>query len=117
VFPLDLRAPCSAQFVLLLAGGMTADLQNGAGSDKHITGEIAAGMLMLRALDRSYTQLLETAKREWERKYTGPEPSDTCMSVRISSGDASPKKWHRLPADGLAKNMGRMPMPRCSSST
>ncbi len=39
-----------------------------------------------RALDVNYVQVLATAQTRWERDFEGKDPSDACVSVRISSG-------------------------------
>jgi hypothetical protein len=41
-----------------------------------------------RALDMEYARLLETAKRQWARNFAGKDPSDACVSVRVTSGDS-----------------------------
>ena len=38
------------------------------------------------ALDMNYARVLETAKAQWERNFEGKDPSDACVSVRITSG-------------------------------
>ena len=38
------------------------------------------------ALDQSYSRVLKAASDEWQRRFGGREPSDSCVSVRISSG-------------------------------
>jgi hypothetical protein len=40
-----------------------------------------------QALDSNYSRLLEGAKDHWERNYAGKDPSDACVSVRVTSGD------------------------------
>jgi hypothetical protein len=50
-----------------------------------------------RALDKSYTRMRERAKAAWARHDAGKDPSDACVSVRVtpaaeSSGSASPRK-------------------------
>ena len=37
------------------------------------------------AIDNSYRRLLDAARHEWEQRFAGPNPSDACVSVRISS--------------------------------
>jgi len=37
-----------------------------------------------RALEKNYSRISEAARREWERKFRGADPSDACVSVRIS---------------------------------
>ena len=38
------------------------------------------------ALDVNYAKVLATAQTRWESAYTGNDPSDACVSVRITSG-------------------------------
>ena len=38
------------------------------------------------ALDVNYGRVLESARMQWERNFEGKDPSDACVSVRISSG-------------------------------
>ena len=38
------------------------------------------------ALDMNYARVLAAAKTRWERNFEGKDPSDACVSVRISSG-------------------------------
>ena len=38
------------------------------------------------ALDVNYTRVLESARNQWERHFADGDPSDACVSVRISSG-------------------------------
>ena len=35
------------------------------------------------ALDRSYTQLRERARTQWQQRCAGGDPSDACVHVRI----------------------------------
>jgi hypothetical protein len=39
------------------------------------------------ALDMNYARVMEIARNEWEHTFAGKDPSDACVSVRISSGD------------------------------
>jgi len=41
-----------------------------------------------QALDSNYSRLLETAQQQWERNFSGKDPSDACVSVRVTSGDS-----------------------------
>ena len=41
-----------------------------------------------QTLDVTYARLLETAKQEWERHCSGNDPSDACVSVRVTSDDS-----------------------------
>jgi len=38
------------------------------------------------ALDVNYARVLDTARGQWERCFEGSDPSDACVSVRITSG-------------------------------
>lgn len=38
------------------------------------------------ALDMNYARVLTMAKAQWERNFEGNDPSDACVSVRITSG-------------------------------
>jgi hypothetical protein len=38
------------------------------------------------ALDQSYSRMLKAASAEWQRQFGGKDPSDSCVTVRISSG-------------------------------
>jgi hypothetical protein len=38
------------------------------------------------ALDVNYGRVLASARMQWERNFEGKDPSDACVSVRISSG-------------------------------
>ena len=39
-----------------------------------------------QALDVNYARVLDGAKSQWERYFEGNDPSDACVSVRITSG-------------------------------
>jgi len=39
-----------------------------------------------QALDMSYVRILATAQTHWEQNFAGKDPSDACVTVRISSG-------------------------------
>ena len=38
------------------------------------------------ALDVNYARVLATAQTRWEQHFAGKDPSDSCVTVRISSG-------------------------------
>lgn len=57
-----------------------------------------------QALDLNHTRMLDVAKKYWERKYAATDPSDACVSVRITSGK-SPKT--QLPCGGILKKPGQ----------
>ncbi len=47
-------------------------------------GELVTGLRS--ALDQSYSRVLKAASDEWQRRFGGKDPSDDCVSVRITSG-------------------------------
>jgi hypothetical protein len=53
-----------------------------------------------QALDSNYSRLREAAKEQWERNFTGKDPSDACVSVRITSGDSQKSS---LPCAGILR--------------
>jgi hypothetical protein len=52
------------------------------------------------ALDLGYARLREAAKNEWERNFAGKDPSDACVSVRITTGDS---RLRSLPCAGVLR--------------
>jgi hypothetical protein len=38
------------------------------------------------ALDMNYARVLAAASTQWDRNFAGKDPSDACVTVRISSG-------------------------------
>ena len=58
----------------------THDLLNGHATN----GELIIGLRT--ALDQSYSRVVKAASDEWQRRFGGKDPSDSCVSVRISSG-------------------------------
>jgi hypothetical protein len=44
---------------------------------------------MLRVMQRKQGELINAARKEWECKFAGSDPSDACVSVRIGAGSAS----------------------------
>ncbi len=43
----------------------------------------------MRNLDKVYERLRRRARAEWLRSHSGADPSDACVSVRITSGDGT----------------------------
>ncbi len=39
-----------------------------------------------QVLDMNYARVLAAASERWDRNFAGKDPSDACVSVRISSG-------------------------------
>ena len=60
---------------------------------------------MRQSLKINYPRLFEAAKRHWERSFAGKDPSDACVSVRISPGH-SPKR--PVPCAGVRRRRGRL---------
>lgn len=52
------------------------------------------------ALDLGYARLREAARNEWERNFAGKDPSDACVSVRVTTGDS---KRRSLPCAGVLR--------------
>ena len=52
-----------------------------------------------RALDKNFERVRENARREWESRFGGIDPSDACVRVRISSSAQS--RLSVIPAAGL----------------
>lgn len=44
---------------------------------------------LMRNLDKVYERLRRRARAEWLRSHSGADPSDACVSVRITSGDGT----------------------------
>jgi hypothetical protein len=57
-----------------------------------------------QALALNHTRMLDVAKNYWERKYAGKDPSDACVSVRITAGKT---KKAPLPCGGILKRKRR----------
>ena len=57
-----------------------------------------------QALDVTYARLLETANQQWERNFEGKDPSDACVSVRVTSGDG---RRLPLPCAGILRPRDR----------
>jgi hypothetical protein len=53
-----------------------------------------------RALDLGYGRLREAAKNEWERNFAGKDPSDACVSVRVTTDGSKPRS---LPCAGVLR--------------
>ena len=50
-----------------------------------------------QALDLGYARLRERARNDWERNFAGFDPSDACVSVRVTAGVSS------LPTAGIIR--------------
>ncbi len=61
------------------------------------------------ALDRNFTRLVDAARAEWERNFTGPDASDACVSVRIRETPA--------PATGVVRCAGMLPPVKSRNAT
>ena len=56
--------------------------------DQMIKYEMIEGLQ--HAIENSYRRLRETARREWESRFTGKDPSDACVSIRVSTAGIQP---------------------------
>jgi hypothetical protein len=82
---------------------MSSCLQNRDAGDKFTDDGLIPRMR--QSLNINYPRLFETAKKHWERSFAGKDPSDACVSVRVSPGD-SPKR--SLPCAGVRRRRGRL---------
>ena len=65
--------------------------------DEMLKIEIAEGFQ--RALDNNFQRLRENARREWESRFAGNDPSDAYVTVRIST--APQARWASVPCAGV----------------
>jgi hypothetical protein len=68
-----------------------------------------------RALDLSYRRLVRAARAEWERRFSRKDPSDACVTVRISASDAQLSAVRGsgfLKAGKPAQTKAKLPLPR-----
>jgi hypothetical protein len=49
---------------------------------------------MLRAVQRNYGRLIAEARKEWERRFADSDPSDACVTVRVSGSNS--REFSRL---------------------
>jgi hypothetical protein len=52
------------------------------------------------ALDSNHSRLLETARQQWEGNFSEKDPSDACVSVRVTSGES---QGSSLPCAGILR--------------
>jgi hypothetical protein len=71
--------------------------------DEMLKIEIAEGLH--HALDKNFRRMRENARREWETRFAGTDPSDACVSVRIHT--APQAKLSVLPAAGFVARKAR----------
>jgi hypothetical protein len=84
---------------------MSGDQQNFSPFEKEMVKvEIVDGLR--HALDKNFRRLLESAKKDWERLFTGKDPSDASVSVKINSAAKS---------KGLPRS-GPLPKPKSIES-
>ena len=62
-----------------------------------------------RALDQVYRHFLETAKADWQQLFGGGDPSDSCVSVRIST-DEMANELAGIPRAGVVPIKRRKPV-------
>ena len=69
---------------------MRTELEKNAALEKQmIRVEMIEGLRY--ALDRNYRRVLATARADWERLFAGKDPSDACVSVRVTVGETNPQ--------------------------
>jgi len=56
-----------------------------------------------QALDMNYARLRATAKQQWEDHFAGKDPSDACVSVRVTAGDPQ----RSVPCAGILRRRRR----------
>lgn len=56
----------------------THDFFNGHSTDQQLLEDLA------ESLQQSHSRLVTMARSAWQTRFAGPEPSDACVSVRIS---------------------------------
>ncbi|SRR5688500_4540549 len=75
----------AAQILLFQKAAMNTSQQINALSDNIIDSRrLITGLR--HALDVNYARVLGSARMQWERNFEGKDPSDACVSIRISSG-------------------------------
>ena len=85
---------------------MSGDRENFSPFQKEmIKLEVVEGLR--RALDKNFRRLLDSAKKDWERLFAGKDPSDACVSVRITSGE---NKRSALPCGGFLQRPAWSPL-------
>ena len=62
------------------------DLCNGYEPKSELPAKLAQAML--QAVEKKYGRLIRAARKEWERKFAGSDPSDACVTVRIGVGES-----------------------------
>ena len=77
--------------------------------------EIIAGLE--RALDLSYRCLIRAARAEWDSRFAGKEPSDACVTVRITERETNERQvrgsgFLDKPKTGGASSGRKLPLPR-----
>jgi hypothetical protein len=77
---------------------MNTDLQPYAADKRALIEELR------RTLDVKYSSLRKAAQEQWERNFRGMDPSDSCVSVRVASGD--PPRLS-LPTAGILRGRRR----------
>ena len=71
--------------------------------DEMLKMEIVEGLQ--HALDKNFQRVRENARREWETRFSAPDPSDACVSVRISA--APQARLSVVPAAGFLARKSR----------
>jgi hypothetical protein len=66
---------------------------NGSDSNAELSCQFARSLLS--AIEKKYGALISAARKDWERKFSGRDPADSCVTVRVSAGK-SQEEFSRL---------------------
>jgi hypothetical protein len=56
-----------------------------------------------RAIDNNFKRLVENARVQWERNFAGKDPSDACVTVRVTTSE-TPVERPPVPGSGFVKS-------------
>ena len=45
-------------------------------------------LAMFRTVRQNYGRLISEARKEWERRFAGTDPSDSCVTIRVNGKDS-----------------------------
>jgi hypothetical protein len=73
-------------------------VRNGYDADAKVTVKLAREMF--NAVESNYERLISEARKEWERRFAGSDPSDACVTLWIS-GINSREFTRRFPLESF----------------
>jgi hypothetical protein len=53
----------------------------------------------VQAIEKMYGALISAARKEWERRFTGRDPADACVNVRISGAEPKEERSRVFPLE------------------